>query len=160
MLFRFKYAKDTAKALTTTGMQLRFLYPFQIQLSIFFFTYIGKAFILQRIWLHLNVEDYAYMYMQTCILYTSLVKYSFLEPISSVYTNKWSRCIRNFIYLREAFSKLAMEAINPLLIWHPTVLQHHRGLPRENIPEQVSDGNRLTHTWESTGIIHYPLRIC
>lgn len=25
-------------------------------------------------------------------------------------------CIRNFIYLREAFSKLAMEAINPLLI--------------------------------------------
>lgn len=100
------------------------------------------------------------MYIQTCILYTPLVKYSFLEPISNGYTYKWSRCIRNFIYLREAFSKLAMEAINPLLIWHPTVLQHHRGLPRENIPEQVSDGNRLTHTWEPTGIIHYPLRIC
>lgn len=49
MQFRFKYAKDTAKALTTTGMQLRFLYPFQIQLSTLFFTYIGKAFILQRI---------------------------------------------------------------------------------------------------------------
>lgn len=36
---------------------------------LFFFTYIGKAFILQRIWLHFYVEDYAYMYMQTCILY-------------------------------------------------------------------------------------------
>lgn len=36
MLFRLKYAKDTAKALTTTGMQLRFLYPFQIQLSTLF----------------------------------------------------------------------------------------------------------------------------
>lgn len=78
----------------------------------------------------------------------------------SQYRMYTSYCIRKFIYLREAFSKLAMEAINPLLIWHPTVLQHHRGLPRENIPEQVSDGNRLTHTWEPTGIIHYPLRIC
>lgn len=137
-----------------------FYLHFKFNFLFFFFTYIGKAFILQRIWLHFYVEDYAYMYMQTCILYTSLVKYSFLEPISNVYTYKWSRCIRNFIYLREAFSKLAMEAINPLLIWHPTVLQHHRGLPRENIHEQVSDGNRLTHTWEPTGIIHYPLRIC
>lgn len=102
------------------------------------------------------------MHTCTCKLVSciTLVKYSFLEPISNGYTYKWSRCIRNFIYLREAFSKLAMEAINPLLIWHPTVLQHHRGLPRENIPEQVSDGNRLTHTWEPTGIIHYPLRIC
>lgn len=50
-----------------------------------FFTYIGKAFILQRIWLHFYVEDYAYMYIQTCILYTPLIKFSFLEPISNVY---------------------------------------------------------------------------
>lgn len=38
MLFRFKYAKDTAKALTTTGMQLFFYLHFKFNFLLFLHT--------------------------------------------------------------------------------------------------------------------------
>lgn len=43
-------------------------------------------------------------------------------------------CIRNFIYLREAFSKLAMEAINPPLDLTHNCSSTSQGLAKREHP--------------------------